>query len=134
VGLGGGGGGGSESSLAVAVATLVVAAMFQPARRRVQDVVDRRFNRRRYDAQRTVEAFAAQLRQQTDLDALVTGLLAVVGRTMEPTQVSLWLRPTLDGRSWTGPLIGDGDDHQRPHGRSLVAGSPEWQPRSSRQA
>jgi hypothetical protein len=99
--------GGSGSSLAVAVATLAVAAMFQPARRRVQDVVDRRFNRRRYDAQRTVEAFAAQLRQQTDLDALVTGLLAVVDRSMEPTRVSLWLRPTPDGRSRT-ELTGDG--------------------------
>jgi hypothetical protein len=97
----GGPGGGSDSSLAVALATLTVAAMFQPARRRVQDVVDRRFNRRRYNAQRTVETFVAQLRQQTDLDALVTGLLAVVNRTMEPTQVSLWLRPTPDGRSRT---------------------------------
>jgi hypothetical protein len=102
----GGRGGGSVSSLAVAVATLTVAAMFQPVRRRVQDVVDRRFNRRRYNAQRTVEAFAAQLRQQTDLDALVIGLLAVVDRTIEPTQVSLWLRPTQDGRSRTGQLLG----------------------------
>jgi MFS family permease len=88
-------GGGEVPPLAVALATLVVAAVFQPARRRVQDVVDRRFNRRRYDAQRTAAAFAAQLRQQTDLDTLVTELVAVVDRTMEPTQVSLWLRPTL---------------------------------------
>jgi hypothetical protein len=85
--------GGGVSSLAVAIATLTVAAMFQPARRRVQEVVDRRFNRRRYNAQRTVEVFAAQLRQHTDLDVLVDGLLTVVDRTMEPTQVSLWLRP-----------------------------------------
>jgi hypothetical protein len=102
----GGRGSGNASSLAVALATLVVAALFQPARRRVQDAVDRRFNRRRFNAQRTVEAFAAQLRQQTDLDALVTGLLAVVDRTMEPTRVSLWLRPTPDGRSRTDQRIG----------------------------
>ena len=113
--LGGGGasgerGGGNVSSLAVAVATLTVAAMFQPLRRRVQDVVDRRFNRRRYNAQRTVEAFVAQLREQTDLDALVTELLAVVGRTMEPTQVSLWVRPPPDAhsRSSAARLVGGG--------------------------
>jgi MFS family permease len=106
-GVGGapGGRGGSVSSLAVAVATLTVAAMFQPARRRVQDVVDRRFNRRRYNAQRTVQAFAARLRQQTDLDVLVTELMDVVSLTMEPTQVSLWLRPA-DARSRAAPLLG----------------------------
>src|SRR6266542_3256821 len=104
----GGQGGGSVSSFAVALATLAVAAMFQPARRWVQDVVDRRFNRRRCNAQRTVEAFAAQLRQQTDLDALVSELIAVVDRTVEPTQVSLWLRPTADGRSRAALLIGGG--------------------------
>jgi hypothetical protein len=101
----GGRGGGSGSSLAVAIATLTVAAMFQPARRRVQEVVDRRFNRRRYDAQRTVEAFAAQLRQQTDLDVLATELMGVVNRTMEPTQASLWLRPA-DARSTAAPRPG----------------------------
>jgi hypothetical protein len=101
-------GGGNVSSLAVAVATLAVAAMFQPARRRVQDVVDRRFNRRRYNAQRTVEAFAALLRQQTDLDVLATELLAVVDGTMEPTQVSLWLRPTADGRFRSSRATGGG--------------------------
>jgi MFS family permease len=104
----GGRSGGSVSSLAVALATLAVAAMFQPARRWVQGVVDRRFNRRRYNAQRTVEAFAAQLRQQTDLDALVTELIAVVDRTVEPTQVSLWLRPTADGRSRAALPFGRG--------------------------
>src|SRR6266542_3331909 len=107
-GASGGRGGGNVSPLAVAVATLAVAAMFQPARRRVQDVVDRRFNRRRYNAQRTVEAFAALLRQQTDLDVLATELLAVVDGTMEPTQVSLWLRPTADGRFRSSRATGGG--------------------------
>jgi hypothetical protein len=85
---------GQDSSLVVATATLAVAAAFQPARRRVQRLVDRRFNRRRYDATRTVEGFATRLRDQVDLDALHIELLTVVDRTMQPTRASLWLRPT----------------------------------------
>jgi hypothetical protein len=86
---------GRASSLVVAAATLAVAAAFQPARRRIQAVVDRRFNRRRYDAAQTIDGFSTWLRQQVDLDSLTAELLGVVEQTMQPTQVSLWLRPSV---------------------------------------
>ncbi|HZA80374.1 MAG TPA: hypothetical protein VFC13_02750, partial [Actinomycetes bacterium] len=88
-----GGVAGRTPSWAVAGATLAVAALFQPARRRLQQVVDRRFNRHRYDAARTIDAFSVRLRDQVDLDTLTTELLAVVDHTVEPTTSSLWLRP-----------------------------------------
>jgi hypothetical protein len=86
---------GRDSSLAVAGATLAVAALFQPARRRVQQAVDRRFNRRRHDATTTIEAFSGRLHQQIDLDTLTAELLALVDQTMQPTRASLWLRSSV---------------------------------------
>jgi hypothetical protein len=103
---------GRDSPLVVAGATLAVAVLFQPARRRVQQAVDHRFNRRRYDAAQTVAGFSTRLRQEIDLDTLTAELLAVVGQTMQPTQATLWLRPPRATSSAAGTAV----SHRRAQG------------------
>ena len=101
---------GQNSTAAVVLSTLLIAALFMRVRRKVQDLIDRRFNRTRYNAEKTLERFAATARDETDLDALLAELQRVIQETMQPESVSVWMRE--EGHQSQRLVIDDERNHQ----------------------